>query len=436
MILALLTVITAQVGTPPDGDLPPTSPAAMPAPVQPPPLELRGSTPPPPGTIIAVDAAGVHLSMPGVEGIPGAPHQPVIIIGWDRIRSVHGEHAERASAFASVAADAWRARTRLERGDTLAAEPLFDKLFERYRGMQGATASVVAEGLLRCRLRRGAHIAAIDPWLALLQSRSAVPSFAEDWALQAGLPPVLDRSTGLIPSLPPIWLPWPALDAFARSGGGSLARGYVDGAAPITQPAPALAALYLHAARIEAGIESAFPQIRPPASADPGVQLVMAIAQSRSLDPDVRQRGRQRLEDRLSAARASGTAQQPMPGWMEAWCRAALGRSLLRETAVDARRHGVLELLHLPARFGSSQPYLAGLALAEAAAALRELGDHRSADILARELTMMYPNHPVQDWAPWRRSPANAPTGPRGRSATHPNSALSIEAGMPAQERR
>jgi hypothetical protein len=369
-------------------------------------LELRGGEQAPPGRIIAVEPAGVVLGAPdpGAVGPPAAPGaipaqplspvaaRPLVVIGWDRIRRVEGEFAEPAAEFRDVADAAWRARTRLERGDALAAEQLFEQLFEKYRGQQGPTAAVVAEGLLRCQLRRGAHVAAIQPWLALLQARTAAPAHAPDWAVQAGLPPVFDDNTGLVPGLPPIWLAWPAVEAFARSGA---ATGETEGV--LSGRGEALAALYLYAARVETGVYAPMPNIR---STDPGVQLVLTIVQSRGGDAEQRQRARQRLEDRLRAPAANAP---PTPVWVEVWCRAAIGRSLLRESTVEARRQGVLELLHLPARFAGSNPYLAGLALAESAVALREMGDHRSADILVRELADQFPTHPVHDWDPLRR---------------------------------
>ena len=72
-----------------------------------------------------------------------------------------------------------------------------------------------------------------------------------------------------------------------------------------------------------------------------------------------------------------------------------LGRSLLQETGIGRRQRGMVGLLHLPARFGLDQPYLAGLALAHVAAALEESGDAEAASSLRLELVRRFPNHPV-----------------------------------------
>ena len=52
---------------------------------------------------------------------------------------------------------------------------------------------------------------------------------------------------------------------------------------------------------------------------------------------------------------------------MEAWVRVGLGRSLMRESAVEDQLVGVAQMLHVPARLRGESPYLAGVALGGAA---------------------------------------------------------------------
>ncbi|MFG0274677.1 MAG: hypothetical protein ACF8QF_06440 [Phycisphaerales bacterium] len=58
----------------------------------------------------------------------------------------------------------------------------------------------------------------------------------------------------------------------------------------------------------------------------------------------------------------------------------------------------IVELMHLPARFGQSQPWLTGVALAEASHALHLLGDNAGAATLRDELQRFDPAHPALDW--------------------------------------
>src|SRR5690606_26027526 len=117
--------------------------------------------PAPPGEIVTVDEQGVTVRGDATQ----------TVISWDRIRTVSGDHAAIAANHANVADRLWRARTRIERGDWRLGEPLFEGLFATYGALTGPASAVAAEGLLRCRLRRGAQAASVEPWLALVRIR-------------------------------------------------------------------------------------------------------------------------------------------------------------------------------------------------------------------------------------------------------------------------
>ena len=345
-------------------------------------LELRGGEAAPPGRVLRVDASGAVLT---AEASAITNPAPSVVIGWDRVRSVGGEFEAAAAPFGADAEKAWRARVRLERGDAIGAEPLFEELFGTLgRGPDaGPTAALVAEGLLRCRLRRGAHVAAVEPWLALRRaSPPASPQWLHpDWAGEAGLPAVLDPKTRLIPGIPPMWVGVAAARSLSALPAGSL--GATDDASG------SIAALYLAAARYEAGETVATPPVQ---SADAGVALVADVVASRIGTPEEREAARKALAERAGRA--------DTPPWVLAWCRAALGRSMILEPDAATRDLGVIELLRLPAELGDVHPYLTGLALAQASVTLRSAGDGAGADTLRDELVQRYPSHPVLDWPP------------------------------------
>jgi hypothetical protein len=389
-------------------------------------LRLRGGEETPSGMIaVGVTDAGVLLGPSDQNSAEDLQQgrQPVVKVqvGWDRVESVQGWLAPQGAKYADLAILAWRGRVRLERGDWISAEPLLEQVFPRVRGRSGPTAGVVSEALARARLRRGAHLLAIEPFLSLLQSgagpASTIPSLHAAWASEAGLGVLVDPELQIAPALPPIWVHVPALDAFAANA--SLAAGWEAGAAPGSPPSRVtfLALLYLEAAKHEAGLPAAMPPIKP---SDAGVQLVSEVVAARIGTPEQRASARKLLRDRLRAIESPAPSQAnatdeslASSAWIEAWVRMGLGRSLLREYSPDDRQAGVLQLLTLPARFGKSQPYLAGIALAEASAALRDLGDPAGADVLAAELFKTYPNHPAVDWEPMRLArPVAAPSAP------------------------
>jgi len=335
-------------------------------------LVMRGHLDPPPGEVLGVDARGARVGELGDES-------SVMIVGWHLVEDVQGPRAEEADAFDQLAEDAWRAVSRLDRGDAYAAEPIFERRFPGLREQGGPTAEAVIQGLLRCRLRRGAHAGAIEPWLELVDIRTRDPDtpwFRPEDAFRAAAP--IDERTFLAPALPPIWFDAPAVRELAT--------------APPPPPDPRgptlasrLRELYVAAARDEIGQPARLPADPPPEHTR-GYFLVRDIVLSR-LGPDGdRKLARARLESRIEGA---------TPHWIEAWVRAAVGRSLLLETDVGSRMLGIIHLLHLPARFGEEHPYLAGIALAEAADALEDLNKPEGAATLREELARQYPDHPI-----------------------------------------
>ncbi|MFG0286040.1 MAG: hypothetical protein ACF8R7_16605 [Phycisphaerales bacterium JB039] len=342
-------------------------------------LLLRGPETPPGDAISSVSERGVFVVAPD-----GALH----LVSWDRVLRIEGDQAEKAAEFMPVADAAWRARRRLERADAVGAEPLFEELFAQTRTWRGPTAAVIREGLMRCRLRRGAQIGAIEPWLALLEARASVEAgiqpFASEWARAAGLGEVLDPATGLAPALPPMWLDWASVRQFGAAG--------EPGQALENEQASALRALYVAAARFEAGLSAELP----PATGDPAVRLVRDIVAARIGPPAERASARIRLRQRLDEGAAP---------WLSAWLRIALGRSLIREPDEQQRLLGVAELLSGPALFAETHPYLAGLGLAEASRELAQLGRIEASLALRRELEDRFPSHPALTIA-WTPAPA------------------------------
>ncbi len=327
------------------------------------PVELRG------GTI--VDAPVEQVSAIGVRVGGDEPR----VIGWDHVRRVTGEHAARAGDFAEVSDQVWRARTRLARGDIEIASPLFEALHERYAELGGPTGLVIAEGVVRCRLWRGDQAGALMPWLHALELRRAGVAHAGESARGAMIS-LADEATGLVPALPPIWMDTPEVRAIARS-------------APLQSGDPVVDALhevYAQAAAARTGIERGeMPVWSNEVRFHAGVALAHDMVRARGDD----QRGadaRDRLEQGLEAELST---------WREAWRRAALGQALADRAGEEERMRGVMMLLHLPARFAMTQPYLAGVCEAQAAQALRGLGREGAADRLIAALRAREPLHPV-----------------------------------------
>lgn len=340
-------------------------------------LVLRAFEQPPAGQPMGVGPQGVQVR---------SPQGHVVVVGWDRVLQLPAALAEAGEPFEALSHESWRARARIERGDLVLAEPVLQGLFEESRSgklvLRGPTGLVVAEGLLRCRLARGASAAAIEPWLAWLDSaivRQPRTTYAHrTWAQEAGLPTVVDPATELCPLLPPMWLATPSLQL-------TLQYKPIEGE---RDKATAMRALYQAAARHELGQQvAALPDVPREAA----TELVRDIVASRVLDASGRTTARARLEAALPSATAP---------WLSAWIRAAIGRSLVLESEEELRLRGIAQLLRVHVLHREDSPYLADICLAEAAATLESMGQGDAARRLARELSRASSQSPVLSWPP------------------------------------
>lgn len=336
---------------------------------------LRGEGDALAGSVEEVTASGVVLSR--VEG--GATRR--VVIGLERVREVRGAHAAEFEAHKAAAEKCWRAVTRVQRGDFAGAEPVLEVLAAEYAGIKGPTASAVFDGLLRCRLARGAASGSIVAWLRMLETRQGeAPTNGEEWIggrVEGG--GAIDDLTRIVPSLPPV---------FARGAQGEATTGGLDELMGSSDGKVARLAMYYRAAALaESGAEgeSDGGRVLVPYvdDDDEGVRLVRDVVLARAGDESQRQAARERLTQRLQA--------DDLTGWMEAWCRVGIGRSLVKEANPVERKRGVLQMLHVPARLSRQSPELAAMALSESASVLDELGDARGAWMLADELARSMP---------------------------------------------
>jgi len=361
------------------------------------------------GSIVDVGPAGVGID------VDVAGRKTRRIVGWDRVKSVEGDKAAQPIPMAAMSESLWRARSRLERGDWLAAEPLLIPLENTGSASadSGPTAAVIHEGLLRCRLARNARAGAIGAWLNLLRVYERAGATGEaGWARPAtwiggtieagarGAGPsawVMDAAIGLVPALPPIWVGETAMDVAPSR---SWSAPDSDKTTPLGM-ADEMALWYAVASRFEAGeVSIDWPAAR---GNSPGVRLARLIVQARTGDAEQRESACDGLRGIMGREGA-----EP---WEESWCRAAIGRSLLRSDDSEARLRGVIQLLHVPARLSDASPHLAAVCLAEAAAAMWELGDRQAAIALKGELTTRFGLHPAAGWAKLRPI-SSAPAAP------------------------
>ena len=319
---------------------------------------LRGT-----GDELRVEVESVSLEGVRVGGDEGR------VIGLDSVKLVSGAYEAEWALVRDTAEDAWRARVRLARGDTSLASHLFEELYEKYRGIEGPTALLVCEGTVRCRLANGDRDGAVEAWLCALSLRRRGYKLAGDPPLD----PVIDEATGLVPELAPVWGKNESFSTVESMRLPDFADQFVN----------TLAGLY---ARSATGVASQHPVAET--SGREGDRdttgFVALLIDAVAPDAELRASARGRLESGLD--NQVGT-------WREAWVRVAIGRSYMMESKSAAQTNGVLHLLHVPARFGDTQAYLAGVAVSEVGIGFTVWGDGAAAGILLEEMRAGYAGH-------------------------------------------
>ena len=334
-------------------------------------VELRGGE-------AAIAAAGVTALPQGLEirNSDARSGERRELLAWDLVRAISASDASvrpPGSDMMPMASDLWRARVRIERGDTGLARPLLERHSARFLGLDGPTAQLVWEGLLRCAIEAGEPRESVVPWLECLRLGSdGVPSRFP------ALEPELDDGTGLLPSLPP-FVPAEGREALAAL----CERG--AGVAQAANPAASRSASVALAARVGvrlgrlmriaggASLAAEAPAARGEAlaPAERALMLLEAIV----VAPDARSRAAQIVAfDRAFA--------EPAP-FLASWRLAAIGAGAARDAGavadpaarIAALESAAIELLAVPASGLDRTGLVDAYALEEAARLVREAGN-------------------------------------------------------------
>jgi len=317
------------------------------------PVELRGGG--------VIDAPVERVSIAGVSVGGSAPRTS----GWARVRAVTGPGSIDAAAYAPVADAAWRARTRLDRGDVHGATTLLGALEDRCAGMEGPTPLAVFSTALEAHLRLGDQPAALRSFFELHR----LIADPDDWEAHG-----LDAATGLSPDLPPQMTD--AHAALAAPVFASRARDSVE-----------IARLKRYYAAALSADPSGLPEGEPKSN---GELLLWRVCLASSGDAAAL--------DRLGrwAAESAGR-ERSAPTWRDAWVAGARARAARRagDQAPSSVRLAAIAYLRLPAQHARESPYLAGLGIARAAALLETIGEDAPARRLRDELARVSPDHPA-----------------------------------------
>jgi len=310
---------------------------------------------------------------------------------WDRVRDLQADDSsiqKKMEGYRLFAEDIWRARERVEREDYALAEPIFEARFKSIMGRTDPSALVVAEGLLRCRLARGAREGAVLPWLEAWRMKQAgvvTPAYGRMKA-------VMDVNSGLCPALAPVWIDSPALRVMVSELGL-----YIPIDSPVVEE---VSRLYLQSAQRVVGMTpdpaiggdegeatgGGDGAVRTEAGRSVSVMFVKAFTDA--VSPATGAEERKRAEKRLSVWISDA-------GWKGAWAHFARGEARINSGDEEEEQRGLVDLLYVPSEFVEQDWYLAGMALADCVRYLEVHGRVDAADSLRDDLMKEFADHPV-----------------------------------------
>jgi hypothetical protein len=332
--------------------------------------------------VVAVSAAGVAIERNGTAQV----------FGWHEVKRVGGQYEGAADAYARLSDDLWRAISRLDRNDVPLAAPILERLWsdaianeddpQTVAGVRlvGSTGLAIARGVTTVRIAQGRLADAVESWAASVALTRAIAGDAADGV------------TPLDPSLPPIFVQSVAVERLANARPPAVVE-----RDPL---ASTLFAWYRASAAHACGLNA---ETSPSSGDIATVDAVRFVS-----DLIVAQHGP--TNDRASAGQRLRDVIDANPGeWREAWARTSIGIAQVTDPQGRERIVGALELMHLPARFATTQPYLAGIALAWASVALEAEGDVDHAASLRAELESRFPESAAIGWLARRAVDGGAP---------------------------
>lgn len=296
------------------------------------------------------------------------------VLAWEEIESgrLDRDQARFDQLLRSQGEPMFRLSRALRVSDYRAAVEPAEQLAASYAGRRSKAAYLVHQGLMWGRLAEGRREEAVEPYLTcleILRQAKERPSPPGPRRLQ------FDAGSGLTADLPAI---------FFNADAARAALPRVQKArAALTAPVPTGLGLFATALALAAG------------------DLEAAEAELARVGDDARDVAELRrvLAARLDVARGRAHLAVPVLETvvtnglepMRPLARYCLGQARVASAQVDERRDGVIDLLHVPALHGETQPDLSAAALDLAARTLDVLSDPE-AELLRKELLVRFPN--------------------------------------------
>jgi hypothetical protein len=299
------------------------------------------------------------------------------VLGWDEVEKgkvADSQQADFDRYLTEVGEPLYRIRQRLSVGDYRGLLPHAEAIYARYADRDSPAAYMVAQALMWARLASGRREESLDPYLRCLEYVRRHPG-AEN-ALPGQRHLACDPATGLAKELLPVWFDEQAAGKAIPAAFAAITR--------MRKPRPDGVNIYFATLALTAGqVDSANRVLSAMTATTPELGNLREIVES---------------QRDMQAGRADQVIQRLSPRWAgydESSKPVALywlGKARTRSADVSQRQAGLLDLLRIPAIYGTSQPDLAAAALYRSMQVLSELKDLRGSVAVRKELLEKYPH--------------------------------------------
>lgn len=299
------------------------------------------------------------------------------VLGWDEIEKgkvADSQQADFDRYLKEVGEPLYRIRQRLSVGDVRGLLPHAEAVYARYADRDSATAYMVVQALMWGRLASGHREESLDPYLRCLEYLRLHPGAGN--ALPGERRLACDPATGLAAELLPVWFDEQTAAKAVPAAFAAIGR--------MRKPRPDGVNIYFATLALTAGqVESANRVLSAMTATTPVLSNLREIVEAQR---DMQAGRAEQVVQRLSSRWASyDEGSKPVALY---W----LGMARTRSTDVSQRQTGLLDLLRIPAIYGTSQPDLAAASLYRSMQVLSELKDLRGSIAVRKELLEKYPH--------------------------------------------
>ena len=274
--------------------------------------------------------------------------------------------------LAELGTPLYRIRQRLTVGDYKELAAHAEALYPRYARRKSMTAYMVAQALMWARMADGRREEALEPFLRCYELLRAA-KFA-DVPLPGRRRLKVDRKSGISPELLPVWFDGRAAKRVMPAVLQSIGR--------MQKPLPPGARIYYASLAAAAGeTATAAKLIKQLESAD---AVIIQLREITLAELEIADNQPGAVVQRVAIGL---TEYAPLTRPLADYC---VGRAKLLSADDRTRREGIVQLLRLPALYGTEHPELAAAGLFVSMQSLVKLGDNKGSISLRRELLDRY----------------------------------------------